>query len=115
MFNNPTASFKTAKSSLQTAEKSKETFFFDSTSETVVVYILYQLSISYTKQSELGNKISTLYFLEIVHLCLCTSKNIVSVKSKTFSDRLVFSAKSPFMFPCFQFTFGPLKVNTSIV
>ena len=56
MFSNPTASFKTAKSSLQTAEV---TLFFKLTSKTLVVYILYQLNIWCTKQSGLENKISS--------------------------------------------------------
>ena len=56
MFSNPTAKFKTAKSSLQTAEVP---LFFKTTSKTVVVYIHYQLNIWCTKQSELENKISS--------------------------------------------------------
>ena len=60
MFSNPAASFKTGKSSLQTGETSKKYLcFFKSTSKTVVVYILYQLNIWCTKQSELENKISS--------------------------------------------------------
>ena len=59
MFSNPTASLKTAKSSLQTAETSKQPLLFKSTSKTVVVYNLYQVNIWCTKQSELENKISS--------------------------------------------------------